>query len=63
MRKKTVQSMFLVAVGLLLVSVVGAACDFSFNYEQITAPVGTVGEIGVRVQKTHNNCTMADPLD
>jgi len=55
--------MFLVTVGLLLVSVVGAACDFSFNYEQITAPVGTVGEIGVRVQKTHNNCTMPDPLD
>jgi len=63
MRKRTIKSMFLVVVGLLLASVVTVACDFSFNYNQITAPVGTVGEIGVRVQKTHKNCTMENPLD
>jgi len=60
---RTIKSVFLVAVGLLLASVVAVACDFSFNYDQITAPVGTLGEIGVRVQKTHKNCTMEDPLD
>lgn len=63
MKKRTIKSMFLVAVGLLLASIAAVACDFSFNYDQITAPVGTVGEIGVRVQKTHKNCTMEDPLD
>jgi len=50
-------------VAVLTLAVVGWACDFAFNYDEITAPVGTVGEIGVRVQKTHNNCTMADPFD
>ena len=40
-----------------------SACEFLFSYEQITAPIGTVGEIGVRVQKTHPRCTMDDPLD
>ena len=63
MRKRTIKSMFIVVAGLLVASVVAAACDFSFNYDQITAPLGTVGEIGVRVQKTHKNCTMEDPLD
>jgi hypothetical protein len=47
-------------VAVLTLAVVGWACDFTFNYDEITAPVGTVGEIGVRVQKTHNNCTMTD---
>ena len=36
MKKRAAQSMVLIAVGLLLVSVAGAACDFSFNYDQIT---------------------------
>jgi len=48
-------------VAVLTLSVVGLACDFFFNYEEITAPIGTVGEIGVQVQKTHNDCTMTDP--
>lgn len=38
------------------------ACDFYFNYEKIKAPVGTTGEVGVQVVKTHNRCTMEDPL-
>ncbi|MCK4391299.1 hypothetical protein KAX17_00145 [Candidatus Bipolaricaulota bacterium] len=50
-------------VAVLTLSVVGWACDFFFNYEEITALIGTVGEIGVQAQKTHNNCTMTDPLD
>jgi len=35
-----------------------SACTFYFNYESITAPIGTVGEIGIRVQKTHAKCTL-----
>lgn len=34
------------------------ACTFTFSYSEIEAPLGTTGEIGVRVQKTHNNCTL-----
>jgi hypothetical protein len=63
MKERTVRTTFLVLTGLLLGAVAVSACDFTFNYDEITAPVGTVGEIGVRVQKTHNNCTMADPFD
>jgi len=39
------------------------ACEFCFSYEEIEAPLGTEGEIGVRVVKTHNRCTMESPLD
>ena len=63
MRERTARTTLLVLVGLLLGSLVAVACDFAFNYDEITAPVGTVGEIGVRVQKTHNNCTMTDQFD
>lgn len=50
-------------IGITLTSIPALACEFSFNYERIEAPVGTEGEIGVRVEKTHNRCTMPDPLD
>jgi len=63
MKERTIRTTFLVFVGLLFGAFAVSACDFTFNYDQITAPVGTVGEIGVRVQKTHKNCTMEDPLD
>jgi hypothetical protein len=63
MRNRTIQMAFFALISLFPVSRTVAACDFTFNYDQITASVGTVGEIGVRVQKTHNNCTLADPLD
>ena len=33
-------------------------CNFYFNYERVEAPLGAVGEIGIQVQKTHNNCTL-----
>ncbi len=63
MKERTVRTTFLVLIGFLLGAFAVSACDFTFNYDEITAPMGTVGEIGVRVQKTHNNCTMTDPLD
>jgi len=50
-------------IGIILTSIPALACEFSFNYDRIEAPVGTEGEIGVRVEKTHNRCTMSDPLD
>ena len=50
-------------IGIILASIPALACEFSFNYERIEAPVGTEGEIGVRVEKTHNRCTMPDTLD
>ncbi len=38
-------------------------CDFVFSYRSITAPLGTSGEVGIRVQKTHANCTLPNPYD
>jgi len=35
-----------------------SACTFTFSYESISAPIGTVGEVGIRVQKTHAKCTL-----
>ena len=46
------------AIAVLTVTLSTAACQFSFSFERIEAPLGTVGEIGVRVQKEHNNCTL-----
>ena len=62
MNIKNALTISVILVAVLTLSVVGWACDFTFNYDEITAPVGTVGEIGVRVQKTHNQCVM-DGLD
>jgi len=39
------------------------ACEFTFSYDRIEAPIGTVGEIGVRIEETHKRCTMDGPLD
>ena len=39
------------------------ACTFYFNYESISAPIGTAGEIGIRVQKTHAQCTLSSMDD
>jgi len=62
MRKTT--TIALIAATLLLVTAASAvACEFQFNYASIAAPLGTIGEIGVRVQKTHNNCTLASMED
>jgi len=51
---------------LLVFSGVGFAafgCDFVFSYSSINAPLGTSGEVGVRVYKTHANCTLPRPYD
>ena len=43
-----------VGIAWMAVGAGAMACEFLFNYEEIAAPLSTVGEIGVRVQKTHN---------
>jgi hypothetical protein len=49
-----------IALGLLaLLSLTASACSFQFSYASIQAPIGTVGEVGIQVQKTHNNCTLS----
>lgn len=45
------------------VGLVSLGCDFVFSYKSITAPVGTWGEVGIRVYKTHPNCTLPNPYD
>jgi len=56
---------FLVPIlaGMVILPLSVLACEFTFNYDYIEAPVGTVGEIGIRVEKTHKKCTLDDPLD
>jgi len=51
------------AIAVAAVAVGASACEFFFSYTKVTAPVGTYGEIGVRVQKTHNNCTLSSMDD
>ena len=58
MKKKLPISLLAAAISVLAIALSAAACEFSFNYGEITAPLGTVGEIGVRVQKDHANCTL-----
>jgi len=48
---------------LALFTLTASACEFYFSYESISAPIGTVGEIGIRVQKTHANCTLSSKDD
>jgi len=56
--KRTARIVSLTALWIAAASVAAAACTFMFNYGEVEAPLGTAGEIGVRVQKTHGNCTM-----
>ena len=62
MNIKNALTISVILVAVLTLSVVGWACDFFFNYEEITAPIGTVGQMVVQVQKTHSQCVM-DGLD
>ena len=48
---------------LALLAVSASACDFYFSYESISAPIGTVGEVGIQVQKTHAKCTLSSMDD
>jgi hypothetical protein len=57
MKRVTVIAAMAVA-GVVVGMLTAAACEFSFSYDRIEAPLGTVGEIGVRVAKEHNNCTL-----
>ena len=54
-----------IAAALLvsLFSLGAMACDFYFNYDSISAPIGTVGDIGIQVQKTHAKCTLSSMDD
>lgn len=61
--KRLIFSLVLCLMGMTIVSFPALACEFTFNYDRIEAPIGTVGEIGVRVEKTHPRCTMDDSLD
>ena len=58
MKRKSTISVLAIVIGVLATALSAAACEFSFNYGEIAAPLGTVGEIGVRVQKDHSNCTL-----
>jgi hypothetical protein len=44
---------------VVLFSVGTSACTYTFSYDSVSAPIGTVGDIGIHVQKTHNNCTLS----
>lgn len=48
----------LVAAIVVAATVWASACGFLFSYAEVAAPLGVFGEIGVRVQKTHSNCTL-----
>ena len=48
-----------VVATIVLGSTSGLGCEFVFSHDRILASLGTVGEIGVRVQKTHTRCTLS----
>ncbi len=59
MTAKKIVTITIFSVLLLLVVVqTSLACEFTFNYESVEAPLATIGDIGIRVYKTHNNCTL-----
>jgi len=62
-RTRRVLSLLAAATAVTMAAVGASACDFFFSYTEVTAPIGTYGEIGVRVQKTHNNCTLSSMDD
>ena len=62
-RMKRITMVAAVAALVAAFAISASACTFYFNYESIAAPIGTVGEIGVRVQKTHAKCTLSSMDD
>ena len=66
-RKKKIRSatfyLILGLMAMIVLSFSALACEFTFSLDQIEAPIGTVGEIGVRAKKTCWRCVMDDPLD
>lgn len=61
MRIRLGAGMIVGMLGMLAFS--ASACTFQFNYASIEAPIGTVGEVGIQVQKTHNKCTLSSMDD
>ena len=61
MRRATIAAA--TAAMLAAYAISASACTFYFNYESIAAPIGTVGEVGLRVQKTHAKCTLSSMDD
>jgi hypothetical protein len=61
--KRNVTALIVAATSIALFAVSASACTFTFSYESISAPIGTVGEAGIRVQKTHANCTLSSMDD
>ncbi len=53
----------LVVLGVALVGGTALGCEFLFSYRSIEAPIGTWGEVGIRVYKDHSNCTLPHPFD
>lgn len=53
-------------LAVLCVALIGGTalgCEFLFSYRSIEAPIGTWGEVGIRVHKDHSNCTLPHPFD
>jgi hypothetical protein len=55
---KKIPSLVTLAGVLAVLSLSLNACEFSFSFDSIAAPLGAVGEIGIRVQKTHPKCVL-----
>ena len=55
-RKKKIRlatfSLILGLMAIVVLSFPARACEFTFSLDQIEAPIGTAGEIGVRAKKT-----------
>lgn len=56
---RRIQVVTVAAALFALFALSASACTFYFNYESVSAPIGTVGDIGIRVQKTHGQCTLS----
>jgi len=52
-----------ILIGMMIFPLSALTCEFTFNHDRIEAQIGTVGEIGIQVEKTHNKCTLNPPLD
>jgi hypothetical protein len=60
-RRAAIAIVLVAAIGIVSINTLG--CDFQFSYSSISAPIGTSGEVGIRVYKDHNNCTLPNPYD